>query len=296
MSNQVQCVECEYTCHKNYLASHIKKIHNRTYHEYYDLFLRKEEEGECALCKQPTNFRCGKGYSKYCSARCANLIRNKILFEKFGVQNNFQLKETKEKSKQTLLEKYGVDNPSKSQKLKQKKEQTCLKNYGVSNPSQSKDIQIKKQETCQKRYGVAQPMHNKELAAKAAINGAGRARAERYRTIFGKDILVQGSYEKLFVQYCEANNIYIENGPCIEYGYNNKLHKYFIDFQVIVNKKKKIVEIKSTYWYRRFKDLVDIKNLAAEEYCKQNSSEFLFIINDNNKKQLNCNKFEIIKE
>ena len=50
---------------KNESDRSINLIGTKTYHEYYDLFLRKEEEGECALCKQPTNFRCGKGYSKY---------------------------------------------------------------------------------------------------------------------------------------------------------------------------------------------------------------------------------------
>jgi len=289
-------LECGYTCHKNYLGSHLRIKHNKTYHEYYDTFLRKEKEGICVVCEKSTKFNNSRGYSKTCSGKCADVMRNKKLFADCGVENRFQLKDIKEKSRQTMLQKYGVDNASKSQKIKQKKEQTCFENYGVNNPSQAKNILAKKQEIWQEKYGAANPMHHKEIAAKAALNGGGRAKAKRYQTKFGKDIIVQGSYEKLFVEYCESNDIDVENGPCIEYEHNDQKHRYFVDFQVQVNGKKKIVEIKSTYWYSKFKDLVDAKNQAAKEYCTKNSYEFVFIINDNNNKQLNCKKFEKIKE
>ena len=66
-----------------------------------------------------------------------------------------------------------------------------------------------------------------------------KTRAERYLTKFGKDIIVQGSYEKLFVEYCESNNIDVQNGPCIEYKHNGDKHRYFADFQLEINGKKK---------------------------------------------------------
>ena len=100
----------------------------------------------------------------------------------------------------------------------------------------------------------------------------------------------------MFVNFCEKNNLYIEDGPLIEYVYNNKKHRYFIDFKVIVNNKVKLVEIKSTYWYNNYKEVVDIKNEYASVYAKNNDYLFYFIINDNNKKQINNKKFNIIME
>ena len=297
MSNQTECVECGYVCHKNYFGSHLRVKHNKSFQEYYDLYLRKQDEGKCLICKKSTSFRQGGvGYLKTCSRKCAYVFSSAMLQKTEGVKNRFELQPIKEKSKQTLLQKYGVDNPSKLQDVKDKKKATCFQNYGVDNPSQAKNILAKKQETWQEKYGASNPMHHKEIAAKAALNGGGRAKAKRYRTKFGKDIIVQGSYEKLFVDYCESNNIDVENGPCVEYEHNGEKHRYFPDFQVEVNGKKKIVEIKSTYWYSKFKDLVDAKNQAAKEYCSQNSYEFVFIINDNNNKKLNCKKFEKVKE
>lgn len=127
-------------------------------------------------------------------------------------------------------------------------------------------------------------------------NGGGKAKAKYYQTKFGNTILVQGTYESLFVQFCEKNNIRIENGPFIKYEFAGKVHNYFSDFKINVDDKIKIVEIKSTYWYDRYRDVNDAKIVAAEKFCNENGMKYHFIINDNNKKQLNIKKFDIILE
>jgi len=294
---KVKCIDCGYECAIRYLGTHLKKTHSTNLRQYYDKHFKKENEGSCCICGNSTRFNSLKdGYSNTCSKFCSNKYRNNILFDKYGVVNNFQLEYIKQKAKQTIQQKYGVDNISQSSEIKLKKIQTCITNYGVENPSFSKYIRNKADNTNQKKYGYNNAMFNTEIAAKAAINGGGIAKAKKYITKFGNEIVVQGKYEKLFVDFCEKNDIYIENGPCIDYIYKNQKHKYFIDFMVIVENKKKLVEIKSTYWYNKYKEVVDTKNEYASSFCAQSDMKFCFIINDNNKKQINVNKFNTILE
>jgi len=294
---KVSCVECGYECKLNYLGTHLKLSHNSNLKEYYDKFYKKENESICCECGNPTSFKSLKdGYSKTCNVSCSNKYRNKLLLEKFGVVNNFQLESVKNKSKETVKEKYGVENVSQHNLIKQKKIDTCLNNYGITNPSFSTEIRKKAETTTLSKYGVICVMHHPNIALKAITNGSGRTPAKKYITKFGNEITVQGTYERLFVNFCENNNIYIENGPCIDYIKDSKKHKYFIDFKITINNKVKLVEIKSTYWYNKYKDVVDIKNEYALKYAKKNNCLFHFIINDNNKKQINVKKFNIILE
>jgi len=294
---KISCIECGYECKLNYLGTHLRITHNSNLKQYYDKFHKQQDEGICCECGKPTNFKSLKdGYVKTCGLSCSNKYRNKVLFKNFGVVNNFQLETVKNKSKETVKEKYGVENVSQSKIIKQKKIDTCLKNYGVTNPSFSTEIRKKAENTTLSKYGVICVMHDVNVAQKAITNGGGRAPAHKYTTKFGNELLIQGTYEKLFVSFCEDNNIYIENGPCIEYAKDSKKHRYFIDFKVVINNQIKLVEIKSTYWYNECKEIVDLKNKYALEYAKKNNCLFHFIINDNNKKQINIKKFNIILE
>lgn len=294
---KVSCIECGYECKLNYLGTHLRITHNSNLKQYYDKLYKQQDEDICCECGKPTNFKSLKdGYVKTCGISCSNKYRNKVLFKKFGVVNNFQLETVKNKSKETVKQKYGVENISQSKIIKQKKIDTCLKNYGVEYPSQSQIIMKSLIDNNIKKYGVVNVMHVNNIAQKAAINGGGRTSAERYTTKFGNKILIQGTYEKMFVEFCEMNNLPIENGPTIDYIFDNKKHKYFIDFKVIVDSNVKLVEIKSTYWYNKHKEIIDIKNQYALQFAKNNNSLFHFIINDNNKKQINIKKFNIILE
>ena len=59
-----------------------------------------------------------------------------------------------EKIKIVCQQKYGVTNISQLKEIKDKKKQTTLKNYGVENPAQSKEVYNRIKETCLKKYGV----------------------------------------------------------------------------------------------------------------------------------------------
>ena len=75
------------------LSKHIRK-HNLTTKEYYDKYLKKDNEGICPVCNKETKFLgIEQGYAKFCSNKChANdpefknnlslILKNKSLNEK----------------------------------------------------------------------------------------------------------------------------------------------------------------------------------------------------------------------
>lgn len=62
---------------------------------------------------------------------CSQLKVKETLMEKYGVENNFQREDVKEKIKQTNLLNFGVEHPSQNEKVKEKQKNTCLERYGV---------------------------------------------------------------------------------------------------------------------------------------------------------------------
>lgn len=271
---------------KDGFGSHLKRTHKSSAQQYYDDYFKQAKDGVCLICNKPTLFSSlKKGYKTFCSSRCANKgtesQRKKKYLERYGVENPFASSEIKQKIKQTNIEKFGVENPSQSNEIKEKKKNTTYKNFGVENPSFSKEIREKAELTNIQRYGAENVMHVKSIAEKAALNGGGRACTKKYLTKFGNEINVQGSYEKKFVFLCEKENIYIENGPCVKYKYENKERKYFVDFQIKKENSWWLVEIKSSYWFEKFKNQIEAKKEAAIRWSKENNFSGYYLLLDN---------------
>jgi hypothetical protein len=92
---------------------HIVKHHHITPKEYYDLYLRKENEGVCLMCGKETEFLgigITKGYRKCCSSICSNNYIGKKI-----------------KTKKTLLEVYGDEKYVNVDLMKK----TNIKKYGT---------------------------------------------------------------------------------------------------------------------------------------------------------------------
>ncbi len=69
----VKCLICnkEFSAY-NSLSYHITKTHNIDKKDYYDTYVKKENEGICRYCKTPTNFiSISQGYYEYCSFYCS---------------------------------------------------------------------------------------------------------------------------------------------------------------------------------------------------------------------------------
>jgi hypothetical protein len=76
------CRICNKTC-KDFksFSSHISQTHNILIKDYYDFFIKKDEEGFCKICSKLTRFISYKnGYSIFCSSmKCVNNDPNRIL-------------------------------------------------------------------------------------------------------------------------------------------------------------------------------------------------------------------------
>jgi len=104
-------------------------------------FLNDITQHPKCVCGQNNKFDPNqKKFSKYCCKKCsmenakdAYEIRKNNNLEKYGVENVFQLKETKEKIKSTSLEKYGQESYTKTEEYRNSKIQqnssTCLEKF-----------------------------------------------------------------------------------------------------------------------------------------------------------------------
>jgi very-short-patch-repair endonuclease len=165
------CKICTKEFSEHSFCLHLRS-HDTSLKEYYDKFLKKENEGVC-YCQNNTKFHSlNKGYNDYCSAKCrANspAVRNKTketTLKRFGVDNVFRSKETQIKIKQTLLKKYNVEHPLQSKEIKEKFRKTSLSNFGTENPLQSKEIKEKIKQINIKNLGVDNPFKLSEIQNK----------------------------------------------------------------------------------------------------------------------------------
>ena len=185
------------------LGSHVK-THNISIKEYYDMFIKSNDEDICPVCKKENSFLgLTKGYTSHCSLICKGKdpkVKEKVeqtCLDRYGATNVYASEYGKQQIKQTNLERYGVENPQQNLDIKQKTEQTnlikyghtnfsnpdkakqtCLVKYGVDNPAKHKSIQTKIQETTLERYGVKCQFQRPDLREKALSEEAYRKRNE----------------------------------------------------------------------------------------------------------------------
>ncbi len=158
----------------NALMVHVNLFHKINKQEYYDRFLKKDEnEGKCLECGKPTKFDdATKGYRDFCCVKCArNNVRTKerlknTLLERYGTETTFDNVEIREKAKNTFIKKYGVDNPLKITAVQEKVKETNLERYGVEYTFQSEEVKDKIKQTNLDRYGVEYSFQADEVKEK----------------------------------------------------------------------------------------------------------------------------------
>ena len=158
----------------NALMVHVNLFHKINKQEYYDRFLKKDEnEGKCLECGKPTKFEdATKGYRDFCCVKCArNNVRTKerlknTLLERYGTETTFDNVEIREKAKNTFIKKYGVDNPLKITTVREKMKETNLERYGVEYTFQSEEVKDKIKQTNLDRYGVEYSFQANEVKEK----------------------------------------------------------------------------------------------------------------------------------
>lgn len=179
-----------------------------------------------------------------CKGVCSNFKREETNLKIFGVRNPWTLESIKLKTKNTMIERYGVDHNMKLQKCLEQRVETYRKNYGCDNPTQNHDI-------LKKSFSKGNKIH-------------------QFRDT---DIYYQASYELDFLnKYYDLMKI--ERGPSINYIFQNKNKVYHSDFYI--KKYNLVVEIKSTYWFKKFKDMIE----AQQKEIKKDYN-YILIINKN---------------
>lgn len=100
-------------------------------------------------CENNVYFDANMNMTKGC---CRDHSSKNVTLEKYGVENIFQLKETKDKIKETNKKNFG-GHPMKSRSVKKKRIQTLIKNFGTTSPMKSDKIKNKVAKTNIKKYG-----------------------------------------------------------------------------------------------------------------------------------------------
>ena len=139
----IKCIICKKECKSGAAFSkHIHSKHNITSKDYYDKYLKQENEGICLVCNKNTPFlSINKGYQKHCCAKCAQIDPN--VNNTFRNNNPQKNPEIRNKTKQTCQEKYNVDYTLQVKEFRDKGKQTLLINLGVENVYQLPEIQKK---------------------------------------------------------------------------------------------------------------------------------------------------------
>ena len=142
------------------LSYHVQHVHDISPKEYYDRYLKEENEGICPVCGKETNFWAfGKGYYKFCSTGCINKskeIQNKIkntMLKRYGKEHALQVDTFKEKQENTVKKLYGAANYFASEQFIKDNKEYNLKNFGVEHNWQRDDIKNKIKTTKKERYG-----------------------------------------------------------------------------------------------------------------------------------------------
>jgi hypothetical protein len=155
------CKVCEtetiYDTSRAFLGNHVIKEHKISIQEYYDKYFKKEKEGICESCGQPTKFiKFSQGYRRFCSTRCSTSAdttldkAKKTYYEKTGYEHNMRNPNHLDIRKKSNLETYGVEWTTQLKEQVIKSEATKLKRYG----SESYNNREKSRLTCLEKYNV----------------------------------------------------------------------------------------------------------------------------------------------
>jgi len=292
-----KCKECgKEALTKNALSKHISTYHNPQ--EYYDRWIKKDNEDICKICGNKNIFiSFGKGYKNGCcrehivklnhtkinesikakygvsSTLCLEENRIGGMLKKYRVKNAGELDFVKKKIRTTNLERYGVENPYQYEEFKQKIKNTNLKKYGVEYPTQSPEIREKIKDSFRRSYNCEYALQNPDFFEKYESNCRYARKFKNtniyYRSSFELDFLLK-YYDKLL----------IENAKSIKYELKGKSKIYYPDFYL--PELDLVIEIKSSYLKKQTEDIL----LAKEKSIIDSGFNFIMIL-DKDYKEFN---------
>lgn len=200
------------------------KTHNISAKDYYDTYLKKENDGKCAVCGNDTKFiSILRGYRTCCGVDCNYIYARSLLTEDSKARSIANMHKTKlekygdpnyanhEKTRQTKLEKYGDPNYTNYKKAcktklekygsetytnREKAKQTCLEKYGQEHYTNRE----KCKETFKEKYGTENIFTLTEIKEKSE-----KSKLEKYGNKFFTN-------RKKFIETCNekygVNNVF----------------------------------------------------------------------------------------
>ena len=244
--------------------------------DYKDKFITRDTRiiGKCILCENSFNKSLNKLHKQrnFGCESCAKLLKfekiKKTMVKKYGIEYASQSQIFKDKIKATNLKTYGFEYGFQSEEVKDKRKVTNLEKYGFENPLQREEIKEKYRQTNLKKYGVEYPVQCQEIYEKQDKNSY---YLKDYKMPSGIIIKIQGYEHYALNELLQKENI-IENEiktgsknvPTIWYNdISGKKHRHFVD--IYIPSKNKCIEIKSTWTFKKQKDIVFLKQMAAKE-------------------------------
>jgi len=147
------------------ISNHLRFNHkDYTIKQYYDEFIRGENEGVCQCGCETRFLNIAMGYNSYCSNSCigkhSDIIHKKseTCLVHHGVDNPMKSEMIKDKYKSNNFKKYGHEWPMQRSEVIDKTRSACMVRYGVDYPPKVKSVRDKVISTCLQKYGVKSPL------------------------------------------------------------------------------------------------------------------------------------------
>jgi len=241
-------------------------------------------------------------YTATCNTpKCKNKYNyeqtEKGVLKKHGVKNISQTQLWHDKVKATNQKRRGVDWNTQSPKLIEavktsmilnkdqivkKRQATCYRKYSKSSFLETKECEDARIAKSMEMFGVPYPMQNLEEKERRLEKLSKTSfKLKEYVLPSGRIVKVQGyepqALDELLETYNESDliirdkNIEKEIGS-IMYELNGKTCRYYPD--IYIKSQNKIIEVKSTYTYKKDQD----KNIAKMNACMKLGFRFEFMI------------------
>lgn len=194
------------------LATHIFRLHHIKSKDYYDKYLKTNDDGKCICCGKETTYR-NFYYHKFCSTKCKNLIYysddKNIELHKNSYTDEVKIKMAKKRKEYFKLE----ENKNKLS--------NTVKNY------------------------FKNPLNREKTSKSVSLS----IKNGKQKVLYEYDnIKFQSYYELAFYVYLKDHKIrfeYLQNRLSIPYYHNNSQYDYFPDFKVF----NTLVEIKGPHFF-----------------------------------------------
>lgn len=139
-------------------------------------------------------------------------------------------------------------------------------------------------ENCDKIYNITRKLKEKAIFKKSLCKKCYLSnRVFKIRNVLNiknEKVIYQTRNELKLIYFCNDNNILIENGPVLQYFYNNRYKKYYVDFYI--PQYKLLIEIKDYHiWHKNeiSSGVWELKEKCAKKYAKEHNLEYRIIFN-----------------